>query len=86
MVSGLVRGPGSDGGQGWWRPGLVAARAGGGHDVAALPPVGYQSGRLCVELAELRAEVRADGLHDLLHSFHVLHGEYLMLVLGDETK
>jgi len=50
------------------------------------PPVGYQSGRLCVELAELRAEVRADGLHDLLHSFQVLHGEYLMPVLGDENQ
>jgi hypothetical protein len=81
MVSGLVRGPGSDGGQGWWRPGLVAATT-----WLRFPPVGYQSGRLCVELAELRAEVRADGLHDLLHSFHVLHGEYLILVLGDETK
>jgi hypothetical protein len=41
---------------------------------------------LAVELAESRAEVRADGLHDLLHSFQVLHGEYLMPVLGDENQ
>jgi putative transposase len=41
---------------------------------------------LAVELAELRAEVRADGLHDLLHAFQVFHGEHLMPVLGDENQ
>jgi len=41
---------------------------------------------LAVELAELCTEVRADGLHDLLHAFQVLHGEHLMPVLGDENQ
>jgi len=41
---------------------------------------------LAVELAELCTEVRADGLHDLLHAFQVLHGEHLMPVLSDENQ
>jgi hypothetical protein len=39
-----------------------------------------------VELGQLRAEVRADVPHDLLHPLQVSGTEYLVPVLGDENQ